>query len=199
MQELPERFEGITAPTYEALMPCYMLMTSPETGQSGPTLVNPGEIFSSDAIPNHQWMPLNRSAGERYERWLAALPQSGTGLTQGEITEAAFAMRPREGEPEIPHDQWWPAVLKYAAAMKDKRQGNYIPAVRPATVNRPGAPQQVMPFAPSATGMPMEPGRAPPQGSGTPVPPANAARRAMGKRPAMEGAPTSDSPTRAAG
>lgn len=162
-EPLPEYFvtddrQRVTKPTYEALAQCQIIMAS-ETGIVGPTLIEPSEIFSTDVTPNHQWLPLNRAAGERFESWLASLPTSGNGLSQAEITEAAYAMRPREGEPEIPHDQWWPAVLKYAAALKDKRSGSMrIP--QPAQAHRAGgAKTPVMPFVSHGTTQPAEVGQ----------------------------------------
>src|ERR1700676_4782215 len=168
LEELPEYFvtddrQRLTKPTYEALAQCQIIMVS-ETGVVGPTLIEPGEVFSTDAIPNHQWMPLNRAAGERFENWLAKLPNSGSGLSQAEITEAAYAMRPREGEPEIPHDQWWPAVLKYAAAMKDKRSSGTMRVPQPAQPHRAGgAKTPVMPFVSHGTAQPAEVGQPGPQ------------------------------------
>src|SRR5579859_1207638 len=116
LEPLPEFFvtderQRIAQPTYELLAQCQVVMASAETGLTGPTLMEAGEIITTDATPNHQWYPLNRAAGERFEAWLASLPTQGASLTQAEISEAAYAMRPREGEPELPHDQWWPAVL----------------------------------------------------------------------------------------
>jgi hypothetical protein len=163
-EPLPECFvtddrQRLYKPTYEALAQCQIIMAS-ETGMVGPTLCEPGDIFSTEATPNHQWLPLNRAAGERYEAWLASLPASGAGLTQADITEAAYAMRPREGEPEIPHDQWWGAVMKYAAAMKDRRNGGAPRIPQPAQPHRAGgAKMPVMPFVSQGTGMPLEAGQ----------------------------------------
>lgn len=150
MNDLPEAYviEGhvVTAPTYITIGQCQMLMQSPENGLVGPTLVEPGEILTTEMVPNQHLQPLNRAAGERYETWLASLPQDGAGLTQAEITEAAYMMRPREGEKEIPHDQWWGAVMKAAWAIKEKRSRN-VPRVAPAHMHRPGQNLPVMPFA----------------------------------------------------
>lgn len=196
---LPEYFEidrqRIAQPAYEALMPCQIIMTA-ENGVTGPTRVEAGEIFVTEATPCHQWLPLNRAAGERLRAWLEALPQQGHNLTVEEIMEAAYIMRPREGETEIPHEQWFPAVLKLAAAKKDKK-GMQAPMPRPAQVIRPGERQQVMPFASSGPSTPMEHGRAPaPQApSAAPAPPRQAARRPGGAKPpppAMPNAPQTD-------
>lgn len=165
-EPLPEHYvtddrQRVSRPTYEALAQCQIIMVG-ENNIPGPTLVEPGEHFTTDAVPNHQWLPLNRAAGKRYEAWLAALPASGAGLTQAEITEAAYAMRPREGEPEIPHDQWWAAVMKYAVAMKEKRQGN-APRVPQPAQRQGGAKTTVMPFVSHGTTMPGEVGQPGPQ------------------------------------
>jgi hypothetical protein len=189
-EPLPEYFvtddrQRLSAPTYEALAQCQIIMLG-ETGVAGPTLVEPGEIFSSEATPNHQWLPLNRAAGERFERWLAQLPNSGAGLSQAEITEAAYAMRPREGEPEIAHESWWPAVLKYAAALKDKRMGNAPRIPQPAQPHRSGgAKTPVMPFASHGTAMPAQVGQPGPQDAPQRVVGADVSRRA---RPQAGGA-----------
>lgn len=165
-EPLPEFYmtddrQRVSRATYEALAQCQIIMVG-ENNIPGPTLVEPGEHFTTDAIPNHQWLPLNRAAGERFEAWLAALPASGNGLSQGEITEAAYAMRPREGEPEIPHDQWWAAVMKYAVAIKDKRQGN-APRIPQPAQRQGGVQKTVMPFVSHGTTMPGETGQPGPQ------------------------------------
>jgi hypothetical protein len=165
-EDLPEFYVGesgrTAVPTYEARMPCHMVMKSIETGQTGPTLVEEGERFTTDNTPCHQWMPLNRAAGERYDRWLASLPVAGRNLSMEDISEAAHAMRPREGEPVIDHREWWGIVMKYAVTMKERRSGGSVMTSRPAVMHRPGdRPMPVMPFASSGPGAPMEVGRAP--------------------------------------
>lgn len=211
LNDLPEFYlaEGnrrVAAPTYQALMPCQIIMTSSETGLTGPTRVEAGEEFTTESVPCHQWQPLNRAAAERFTAWLDSLPSAGQGLSQEDIAEAAFAMRPREGEKEIPHEQWWPAVLKYASAMKDKRKGRLAPALRAAQNHRPGHTMPPMPFAATGPVVPIEPGRAP--ASGNPneprqPAPANAARRTTGAKPRIEtpmpGTAASDSPANATG
>lgn len=207
MNDLPEFYHAddgqrVAKPTYEALMQCQILMTSAETGLTGPTVVQPGEHFTTDAVPNHQWLPLNRAAGERYEHWFASLPPDGKGLTQADITEAAYAMRPREGETEMPHEVWWPAVLKYAVTMKEKRQGNAQMGVRPAVGQRPSTPQMpVMPFAATGQAMPLDAGRPPAGAEHQPQSQANAAQRARRARVTspMPGTLPSESPQQATG
>lgn len=165
-EELPEYFvtddrppRRIAEPAYEALAQSQIIMMG-ENNVVGPTLVEPGEVFLSNATPNHQWLPLNRAAGERYARWIASLPANSQGLTQAEITEAAYMMRPREGEPEIPHEQWWPRVLQLATTLKDKRAGGMqVPG--PAMPIRAGSAKPVMPFMQAGSTVPPEPGRAP--------------------------------------
>ena len=152
-EPLPEHYvtddrQRLATPTYEALAQCQIIMTSAETGITGPTLIEPGEIFSTEAAPCKDWKPLNHAAGERYDIWLNSLPVNGQGIAQGDITEAAYIMRPREGEAEIPHDQWWSAVMKLAGTLRDKRQGNTLRVPLPAQAHRPGgAKVPVMPFA----------------------------------------------------
>lgn len=181
-EPLPEAYvtddrQRVVKPTYEALAQCQIIMVG-ENNIPGPTLVEPGEHFTTEAIPNHQWLPLNRAAGERFDAWVNSLPASGAGLTQGDITEAAYAMRPREGEPEIPHDQWWAAVMKYAAAMKDRRQGGAMRVPQPAQPHRAGgARAPVMPFVSHGTAMPAEVGQPGPQDSPQRVAGGDVARR----------------------
>jgi len=207
IDELPEVYvsddgQRITAPTYEATAQCHMVMTSAETGQRGPTLVEPGEHFTSNELPNHQWRPLNKAAGERMEAWLASLPVKGDGIPQEIITQAAFMMRPRDGEPDVPHDQWWPMVLRLAGQLYEKSKGARMPSVG-ATVFRPGATgQPVMPFAGSTPLTPLEPGRAPVSGAEhIPQSPGAAANRVRRGRvtPPMPGTLPSESPQSSAG
>ena len=166
-EDLPEYYVGegghrTAEPTYEAQMQCHMVMQSAETGQSGPTLVEAGEHFTTDKTPNHQWLPLNRAAALRFDRWLNSLPVAGRNLSMDEISEAAHAMRPREGEPIIDHKEWWGMVMKYAVAIKEKRAGGPSAVSKPAMGHRPGdRAMPVMPFASSGPGTPMEVGRAP--------------------------------------
>lgn len=153
VEALPEYYitddrQRIAMPTYETLAQCQVIMTSAETGMTGPTLCEPGEIFSTEVSPCKDWRPLNRAAAERYDMWLASLPVSGQGIAQTDITEAAYIMRPREGEPEIPHDQWWGAVMKLAGTLRDKRQGNTLRVPMPAQGHRPGGNK--MPIMPNA-------------------------------------------------
>ena len=153
----------LTLPTYEALAPCQIIMQSPETGQIGPTMVEAGEVFSTEAVPCQAWRPLNRAAGERIDQWLASLPVDTRSLPQEAITEAAYMMRPREGEPEVPHEQWWPAVLALAVRLHDKKQSRAGAAPVPGAVFRPHAPNSpVMPFAASGPMNPADVGRPPP-------------------------------------
>lgn len=189
-EPLPESYmtddrQRVVKPTYEALAQCQIIMVG-ENGIPGPTLVEPGEHFTTEAIPNHQWLPLNRAAGERFEAWVNSLPASGAGLTQADITEAAYAMRPREGEPEIPHDQWWGAVMKYAGAMKERRQGGAMRVPQPAQPHRAGGNKmQVMPFVSHGTAMPAEVGQPGPQ---------DAPQRVAGAEVARRGRPGAKSP-----
>lgn len=157
LEPLPDHYvtddrQRIAMPTYEALVQCQIIMTSAETGVTGPTLIEPGEIFSTEAPPCKDWRPLNRAAGERYDMWIGSLPVSGQGIAQTDITEAAYIMRPREGEPEIPHDQWWGAVMKLAGTLRDKRQGNTLRVPMPAQPHRPGGNKApIMPYASQGT------------------------------------------------
>lgn len=179
---LPEFYvsdEGqkVSAPTYEAMGTCFMVMTSAETGQTGPTRVEPGEHFTSQMAPNEQWQPLNRAAGEMFERWRASLPLDGKGVPQELITQAAYQLRPREGDPEYPIDQWWPHVLRLATQLHEKNRvgiGNPTPgrAFRPGTSKAP-----VMPFS-SSSGVMMQPGQPPAQSTAVHQPqnPEHAAR-----------------------
>jgi hypothetical protein len=154
--------QRIAKPTYEALAPCQIIMTSAETGVTGPTMIEAGEVFVTEATPNHQWLPLNRAAGERYDAWLNSLPGMTKNLTLEEISEAAQAMRPREGEPQLAHNDWWAAVMRHAQAMRDKRQTVMPHVPHPAHALRPGGAQKpVMPYMTAGATVPIEPGRAP--------------------------------------
>lgn len=200
--DLPEFYVAdgghrVAAPTWQAATQLYIIMSSAETGQSGPTLVEPGEHFTSELTPSHQWLPLNRAAGARMDEWVASLPVDGKGISQELITQAAYQMRPREGEPELPHAQWWGAVLKLAATMAN---GNrlVIPRPRTAVAYRPGqAPQPIMPYMSQGPGgPPPEHGRAPNIAQHQPQNPAdvqNAARRQR-VRPPMPNTQPSESP-----
>jgi hypothetical protein len=206
--DLPEFYVAdggarIAEPTYQAATQLYITMVSADTGQAGPTLVEPGEHFTSQAIPSHQWIPLNRAANERVEEWIAALPVDGKGIPQELITEAAYRMRPREGEPELPHTQWWAAVMKLAATMAGGA-GRMVPKPRPAVAHRPGAPVlPIMPFASQGPGAaPPMPGRAPePAAQHQPQNPHDVARAARRQRvaPPMPNTLPSESPQTVAG
>lgn len=202
--ELPEAYltaenQHVVAPTYELLGDCHMPMYSADTGQTGPTLVLAGEVITSELTPSHAWRPLNRAAGERMEIWLsrlAAMPGSSQGFSMDEIAEAATAMRPRSGEPELPHDQWWAAVMKYAAGIKEKRKGISSPA-NPVS-HRPGhsANLPVMPNAAIGSGGHVNPGGPPPNVATHQPDPARQAQRQRraATTPAMPGVMPANSP-----
>jgi hypothetical protein len=180
-QELPDYYmidgQRVAAPTYEALAQCQIIMVG-ETGNVGPTLVEAGEIFSTEATPCMAWAPLNRAAADRYQAWLDALPlPGGADLTMDEITEAAQALRPREGEPTLPHEQWWPTVIEYAKRKKQTRKGMVIP--EQSVAYRPGNHNPIMPFVQAGAATPMDAGKAPMPQAPTPqfMNQAQAARR----------------------
>jgi len=179
--------QKVAAPTYEAISPCFLVMTSAETGQTGPTRIEPGEHFTCERAPSHAWMPLNRAAGENYQRWLASLPVNTKGVTQEHITEAAYTLRPREGDPEFPHDVWWAHVMQLAATLAEKRRNGGVVSGKPGAAFRPGgAPAPVMPFASSGNTM-MQPGGPPPSAAlhqpQNPIRAAQAQRRNQVKPP----------------
>jgi hypothetical protein len=165
--DLPEFYitddgQKVAAPTYEAMATCYMPMTSVETGQTGPTRIEAGEHFTSERAPSHAWRPLNRAAGENYQKWLASLPPDGKGVPQDLITQAAYMLRPREGDPEFPIEMWWPKVLQLASQLHDKQRVNGAVNPKPGSAFRPGgAPTPVMPFASAGNTM-IQPGGPPP-------------------------------------
>lgn len=187
VEHLPEAYHSedgrrVLAPTYELLADCHMNMRSSETGQTGPTLVEAGQVITTEMVPNHQWKPLNLAAAERYDAWLASLPVMGKGLSQEEIAEAAYMMRPREGEPEIPHEQWWSHVMKLAATLKDKRRG--ARPIAPAVGYRPGPSEKpIMPNAAIGSTTPPDPSRPLPQNVAQHQPP-NPAEQAQRLRKA---------------
>lgn len=209
LAHLPEYYvsadrQQIAAPTYEALSQCQIIMASAETGQTGPTLIEPGEHFTTEATPCQQWMPLNRAAGERFQEWLDSLPVAGADLTLEEISEAAHHMRPREGEKELPHEQWYAAVIEYAKRKRQKRQGLEVPKPRAGMVIRPGSHVPVMPYASQGASVPLDMGRSPtPErvAQHQPVPPQYASSQARRQRvtPPMPGTLPSQSPQQTAG
>jgi hypothetical protein len=198
-ENLPEFYisddgQRIAEPMYEALTQCQMNMTSAETGQTGPTLIEVGEHFKTADIPCHQWRPLNRAAGERIEQWIASLPLDGKNIPQELITEAAYQLRPREGDPEFPMEQWWPQVLRLAAKMADAKRGRApMPTVGFRSIG-PNTPP--MPFSSMSSAYPTEAGRAPSAAQHQPQNPANAAARARAARvrPPMPNATPASSP-----
>ncbi len=154
-EDLPEVYVGeggtrTTDPVYEALAKCQIMLTSAETGQTGPTLVEAGEHFADNTdFPSHAWKPLNRAAGEKMERWLESLPAGGgkAPLTLEEITEAAHHMRPKHGEEELNHKEWHYAVMKHALALRDQRAGRLSAPPAPAVGMTNRGQMPIMPFA----------------------------------------------------
>lgn len=206
-EPLPEYYitddrQRVAKPTYEALAQCQIIMVG-DNGIPGPTLIEPGEHFTTDAVPNDQWLPLNRAAGERYDAWKASLPSTGQGVTQMDISEAAYMMRPREGEPELPHIQWHAAVLQLAARLAEKRSGGGMRVPQPAMAHRPGGSKQpVMPFVSHGSAMPSQVGQPGPQDAPQRVAGPDAARRSRpGARPAtpLANSAASDSLAQTAG
>lgn len=183
-ENLPEFYiaddgQRIDQPAYEALTQCYFSMASAETGQTGPTLVEVGEVFWSDGIPCDQWRPLNRAAAEKIEAWKASQPLSGQTIPQELITEAAYEMRPREGDPEFAMEQWWPLVLRLAAKKAEAKRGRMpMPTVGFRPIGRDVPP---MPYASMSAAYPTEAGRAP-AAQHVPQNPAHAAARARATR-----------------
>lgn len=190
-----------TRPTYEALADCQMVMTSAETGASGPTLVLAGEHFTTDATPNHSWKPLNRAAQECFDQWIGSLPVKGNTIPQELISQAAYELRPREGDPEFPLPAWWSAVMRRAAQLFDLQRGSRLQTL--AVAQRAGAQgMPVMPFASAGPVMPIEPGRAPVNvAEHQPQSAASAARRtrAAAVKPPMPGTQAVTSPQQSAG
>jgi hypothetical protein len=179
----------LEAPTYEALVQCYIIMASDETGQVGPTLIEPGHHFSTDQTPSEAWKPLNKAAGEALDRLRAKTPRSGPeGISQEDMNEAAYQLRPREGDEMISKEQWQANVLLLASRLAEKRRGErgtVKPAVRPMRAGD----QAPMPFSATSQGYPMEAGRAPPANSVN-APAANAPRqRRPGQRAPQSGLP----------
>jgi hypothetical protein len=200
MSELAEQYisddgRRIVVPTYEALAKCQIILASAETGQVGPTVVEPGEHFSTEAVPCHQWKPLNAAADERFNQWLDSLPLDGAkNVTLEHITEAARMLAPRAGDPEFSHQEWSKQVAALATKLAEKRRTELKPSVgfRPMAPNAPP-----MPFAAMSPSYPMETGRAP---AAQQVAPGAPRRTAPGKpKPAMPGANVTDTPASAAG
>jgi hypothetical protein len=202
-EDLPEFYKGeggtkTADPVYEALSPCQIMMTSSETQQTGPTRVETGEHFSSQAYElSYAWKPLNKAAGERMERWLDSLPVGGgkSPLTLEEITEAAHALRPQYGEEDLDHKEWHYAVMKHALALREQRSGRLRMPPQPARDMR-GGPLPIMPFASQGQHRnDLEYGR-PAPAQHMPQMPEHGERRARRARvqPPMPGALPTDSP-----
>lgn len=183
----------ISQPTYEALTQIYIVMT--DNGHTGPTHVEAGSVFSTDAVPAHQWLPLNKAAAKKKEVWMASLPMDGATIPQECINEAAYTLRPREGDPEFPMDQWWAHVLRLAGKLAEQKRGRLqngavAPGFRPVATSAPP-----MPFAITSTN-PAEAGMAPP---GSAQAAGNAPRRQQRGKAPMPNANVTDTPQTAAG
>lgn len=126
--------EQVTAPAWRLLA----------DGYYGDTHWLQNEILVMDMTPNHHLEPLNQAAALRMIDWLSSLPLNGAGLKEEDMVEASYMLRPREGVPEMTHDQYSRAVVKLALELKAKREGTgalrmpELQGVRPA--NRPDAP-----------------------------------------------------------
>lgn len=110
--------------------PVYRLHADCFFGKPGgpPALWEAGTELETDLVPNEHMEPLNAAAAERIAQWRATLPIVTGKMSQENIEEAAKILQPREGEPIVPHEIWWPGVLKLAAELKAKRQGStFIP------------------------------------------------------------------------
>lgn len=201
--DLPEHYidedgNRTARPAYRMLGQCYLVIA--DNGQVGPTLMEAGSDLIDDGVPGHQWEPLNKAAAVRKQQWIDSLPLEGKNIAQEHINEAAYTLRPREGDPEFPIEQWWPAVLRLAAKIADKgrvRTAQAAPGYRPV---RPDAPP--MPFASTSSAYPTEAGRPPPSYVAQPNP--NAAMRTRAKpqppnKAAMPGANVTSSPGQATG
>jgi hypothetical protein len=194
----------IEAPTYEALVQCYIIMASDETGQVGPTLIEPGHHFSTDQTPSEAWKPLNRAANEAIENWRAKQPGNAAAqkITQEDMNEAAYQLRPREGDEMISKEQWQANVLLLASRLAEQRRGQINP-VKPAVRPMRQGDQAPMPFSAHSQGYPMEAGRAPPANSVAPPSP-NAPRQRRPGQKLQSGLPlananTTDTPQNATG
>lgn len=189
-QDLPDNI-----PAYELTAQCYLPWQNDETGQVGPTLLEIGQVIYTDATPSEAWKPLNALAEKKLEAMRAALPIDGKDLKLEDITEAAYMLRPREGD-EIDHREWSKQVAALAVNLGEKRRGLRGPAGPVRTPGRRGdAP--VMPFASTSVGLPMDPAI----GAGrvfTP-PQQNVARQPGKRKPAMANAPDSDALSQTSG
>lgn len=136
---LPEAYRSDSGEMVVA--PCWRLLAP---GYYGETYWLDGEILTMDIPPNHHMEPLNKAAGERLVAYMQSLPLNGSGLKDEDLLEAAFMLRPREGEKELTHDQHAQALIKLALQLKAKREGTgrlkipELQGVRP--VNSAGAP-----------------------------------------------------------
>ena len=179
------------------LTQCYVMLA--DNGQVGHSLMEAGSELISDDIPAHTWEPLNSAAAVRKQQWIDSLPLDGKNIAQEHINEAAYTLRPREGDPEFPIEQWWPNVLRLAAKIADKgkvRTAPMAPGYRPV---RPDAPP--MPFASVSSAYPTEAGRAPPSYAVQPNANATVRTRAKPQPPKtpMPGANVTSSPGQATG
>jgi hypothetical protein len=120
--------DNISTPVWRLLAP----------GFYGDTYWLDGEILAMDIAPNHHLEPLNKAAGVRMVQWLNSLPLQSASLRDEDLIEASFMLRPREGVPEMTHQQFSHAIIKLALELKAKREGGQLrmpelQGVRPAS------------------------------------------------------------------
>lgn len=129
----------VSGPVYRLLADCFF-------GKPGgpPSLWEAGTELETDILPNEQMEPLNVAAAERMAAWRASLPIVTGRLTDEEIAEAAKLLAPREGEPIVPHEIWWPGVIRLAGELKAKRGGRTF--IAPAHTVQPANGKPVRPM-----------------------------------------------------
>jgi hypothetical protein len=192
--KLPAAYETVqdnriyreTKPTYRLNADCPMIWTNQETGIAGPSLVLAGTTFVSDDIPNAAWEPMNAAAQERVQAWMDSLPTNTHFITLEDITEAAHMLRPREGEADIPHEQFQASMMRLAAQLADKRRGRLrrsgaVGAIGFRPTGAGYGDVSPMPFMSANLADPGMVGRAPPNAAQTKNP--KAAKAVTGQRP----------------
>jgi hypothetical protein len=104
---------------YQLLAPCFL-----GNGVNA-TFYDEGEVVKTTACPNHHMQPLNKAAGERYERWLETqVVDHGVRVSVEDLVQAAATLASTKSAEEIAKldsESWTKAVHKLAVLIGKKR------------------------------------------------------------------------------
>lgn len=122
--------------------PCYNLL---EPGFYGDTWYDEGEVVLLTICPNHGMQPLNRAAGERFAKWLRALPAEGARITVEDMTQAALMLAKDPKFGDMADRERALAVQRLAITLRDKRDeqlngGTFVPPQIGRAAPRSSAP-----------------------------------------------------------